>query len=134
MPSQTDIGPISSYMIERYGFVQECRVVAFTGDNPRYYFLKNLLFHWNLITNINTEIFLWNDLITDFNCSSLAGLKMQKGDVAISLGTSDTIFVWLENYKEKEAQKPTTKNSNQQILGHIFPNPVDRKAYMALIW
>ena len=59
---------------------------------------------------------------------------MQKGDVAISLGTSDTIFVWLENFKEKEVQKSTTENSNQQILGHIFPNPVDRKAYMALIW
>ena len=59
---------------------------------------------------------------------------MQSGDVAISLGTSDTIFVWLENFKEKEAQKPATENSNQQILGHIFPNPVDRKAYMALIW
>ena len=65
---------------------------------------------------------------------------MQSGDVAISLGTSDTIFVWLENFKEKEVQKAnaveTTKREggNQQILGHIFPNPVDREAYMALIW
>ena len=65
---------------------------------------------------------------------------MQSGDVAISLGTSDTIFVWLENFKEKEVQKAnaveTTKpeGGNQQILGHIFPNPVDREAYMALIW
>ena len=51
---------------------------------------------------------------------------MQSGDVAISLGTSDTIFVWLENFKEKEVQKAnaaeTTKpeGGNQQILGHIF--------------
>ena len=65
---------------------------------------------------------------------------MQSGDVAISLGTSDTIFVWLENFKEKEVQKTneveTTKpeGGNQPILGHIFPNPVDREAYMALIW
>ena len=65
---------------------------------------------------------------------------MQSGDVAISLGTSDTIFVWIENLKEKELQKPDldmTSNPNtghEQILGHIFPNPVDRDAYMALIW
>ena len=72
---------------------------------------------------------------------------MQSGDVAISLGTSDTIFVWLENLKENEHQKQdpagssTVENLNfplnsghQQILGHIFPNPVDRDAYMALIW
>ena len=65
---------------------------------------------------------------------------MQSGDVAISLGTSDTIFVWIENLKEKELQKAdvdttsNTKSDHEQILGHIFPNPVDRDAYMALIW
>ena len=61
---------------------------------------------------------------------------MQSGDVAISLGTSDTIFVWLENFKEKTHAVETTtpEGSNQQIIGHIFPNPVDREAYMALIW
>ena len=36
MPSQTDIGPVSTYMVERYGFDEACRVIAFTGDNPRY--------------------------------------------------------------------------------------------------
>ena len=35
VPSQTDIGPISKYMTERYGFLDTCRVIAFTGDNPR---------------------------------------------------------------------------------------------------
>ena len=71
---------------------------------------------------------------------------MQSGDVAISLGTSDTIFVWLESLKEKELQTEDPvgsssvenlrfpPNSCEQILGHIFPNPVDREAYMALIW
>ena len=65
---------------------------------------------------------------------------MQSGDVAISLGTSDTIFVWLEDFKGKEVQKDNVamctnpSDGHEQILGHIFPNPVDRDAYMALIW
>ena len=65
---------------------------------------------------------------------------MQRGDIAISLGTSDTIFVWLEQFKEKIPESDNrgeidqNKAENQQILGHIFPNPVDRDAFMALIW
>ena len=65
---------------------------------------------------------------------------MQRGDIAISLGTSDTIFVWLEQFKEKipgsdnRGEIDQNKAENQQILGHIFPNPVDRDAFMALIW
>ena len=65
---------------------------------------------------------------------------MQRGDIAISLGTSDTIFVWLEQFKEKipdsdnRVEIDQNKAENQQILGHIFPNPVDRDAFMALIW
>ena len=65
---------------------------------------------------------------------------MQSGDVAISLGTSDTIFVWIENLQEKDLKSKDLDTSSkstsghEQILGHIFPNPVDRDAYMALIW
>ena len=65
---------------------------------------------------------------------------MQRGDIAISLGTSDTIFVWLEQFKGKFSESDNrgeidqNKTEHQQILGHIFPNPVDRDAFMALIW
>ena len=65
---------------------------------------------------------------------------MQRGDIAISLGTSDTIFVWLEQFKGKFSESDNrgeidqNKAEHQQILGHIFPNPVDREAFMALIW
>ena len=65
---------------------------------------------------------------------------MQRGDIAISLGTSDTIFVWLEQFKGKfpesdyRGEMDQNKSEHQQILGHIFPNPVDRDAFMALIW
>ena len=39
----------------------------------------------------------------------------------VSLGTSDTVFVWLED-------------PQPQLMGHVFANPVDDKAYLALLW
>ncbi|KAJ0177628.1 hypothetical protein K1T71_006501 [Dendrolimus kikuchii] len=33
VPTATDLGTISPYFVQRYGFKPECRVVAFTGDN-----------------------------------------------------------------------------------------------------
>lgn len=32
--SYSDIGPISPYFVERFDFKEECRIIAFTGDNP----------------------------------------------------------------------------------------------------
>ncbi|XP_048190562.1 xylulose kinase isoform X2 [Perognathus longimembris pacificus] len=80
------LGAISSYYVQRYGFSPECKVVAFTGDNP----------------------------------ASLAGMKLEEGDIAVSLGTSDTLFLWL--------REPTPA-----LEGHIFCNPVDPRHYMALL-
>jgi len=57
---------------------------------------------------------------TGDNCSSLAGLGMKEGDIGYSLGTSDTVFAWLTE-------------PNPQLTGHIFPNPVDTSAYMAML-
>ena len=57
---------------------------------------------------------------TGDNPSSLAGFSLQPGDVVVSLGTSDTLFLWLS--EPKPAQ-----------VGHIFVNPVDPRAYMALL-
>lgn len=84
--SYTDLGPISKYLIERFGFDDNCRVVAFTGDNP----------------------------------GSLIGMRLKEGDVACSLGTSDTLFLWLEKIRTATD-------------GHIFCNPLKDKAYMALL-
>ena len=59
---------------------------------------------------------------TGDNPNSLAGLRLEHaGDVAISLGTSDTVFGSL-----KEAKPSATE-------GHIFANPVDPDGYMAMI-
>lgn len=56
------------------------------------------------------------------NPNSLAGLRLQQaGDIAISMGTSYTVFGFL-----KEAQPSATE-------GHIFVNPVDPEAFMAMI-
>jgi len=57
---------------------------------------------------------------TGDNPSSLAGLAMRPGDVGLSLGTSDTVFVWLEE-------------ATPQLTGHVWPNPVEDDAFMALL-
>lgn len=57
---------------------------------------------------------------TGDNPSSLAGLAMRPGDLGLSLGTSDTLFIWLEEPKP-------------QLTGHVWPNPVQEDAYMALL-
>ena len=49
---------------------------------------------------------------TGDNPSSLAGMRLHQGDVAVSLGTSDTLIFWLE--------KP-----NPALIGHVFVNPID---------
>ena len=78
MPSYSVIGSTSSYMVHQYGFSSDCKVVAFTGDNP----------------------------------ASLAGMRLDEGDVAVSLGTSDTLMLWLTR-------------AQPALEGHIFVNPVN---------
>lgn len=56
------------------------------------------------------------------NPCSLAGLRLdQPGDIAISMGTSDTCFGALRDPKPSATE------------GHIFGNPIDPDGYMALI-
>ncbi|XP_065920676.1 xylulose kinase-like isoform X2 [Dysidea avara] len=85
-PSCSMLGTISNYFVQRYHFSADCKVCAFTGDNP----------------------------------SALAGMRLQQGDIAVSLGTSDTLFLWLDEPKP-------------QLVGHVLINPVDSSAYMALL-
>lgn len=53
--------------------------------------------------------------------ASLAGTQMNKDDMTISLGTSDTLFLWLSD-------------PIPSLEGHILCNPIDSKEYMALLW
>ncbi len=56
------------------------------------------------------------------NPNSLAGLRLQEaGDIAVSLGTSDTVFGSLRD----------PRPSGQE--GHVFVNPIDPEGYMAMI-
>lgn len=86
VPSWTNLGPISRYFTERYGFDSSCIVAGFMGDNP----------------------------------ASLVGMCLRDGDVAVSLGTSDTVFLVLTD------AKPNTN-------GHILCNPINENSHMALI-
>lgn len=86
--SHVVIGKLHAFYVEKFGFRNDCLVVAFSGDNP----------------------------------NSLAGLRLQHpGDIAISLGTSDTVFGSLADPAPSESE------------GHIFVNPIDPNAYMALV-
>ncbi|CAG9818027.1 unnamed protein product [Phaedon cochleariae] len=86
VPSYAEVGAVSKYYVERYNFNPDCRVIAFTGDNP----------------------------------ASLIGMKLNEGWVAVSLGTSDTVLLWLT--------EPLIV-----VDGHVLCNPVDKDAYMALL-
>ncbi|PWA71953.1 xylulose kinase-2 [Artemisia annua] len=55
------------------------------------------------------------------NPNSLAGLTINTpGDLAISLGTSDTVF-------------GITMDHKPSLEGHVFPNPVDTDSYMVML-
>lgn len=55
------------------------------------------------------------------NPNSLAGLTLNTpGDLAISLGTSDTVF-------------GITTELEPSLEGHVFPNPVDPECYMVML-
>jgi xylulokinase len=86
--SDTKLGQVSGYMIDRFGFDPECIVTAFTGDNP----------------------------------ASFAGIGLEKGQLCISLGTSDSVMAWL------------SEDPEPQLMGHIWNNPVEHQSFMALLW
>ncbi|KAI9106361.1 hypothetical protein K1719_021889 [Acacia pycnantha] len=55
------------------------------------------------------------------NPNSVAGLTLNvPGDLGISLGTSDTVFM-------------ITKDPNPGLEGHVFPSPVDPEGYMVML-
>lgn len=88
VPSHACVGAAHSYFVQKYGFAENCRIIAFSGDNP----------------------------------CSLAGLRLQQpGEIAISLGTSDTVFAALSEPHPSASE------------GHIFASPVDPEGYMALV-
>lgn len=86
VPSYTNIGPVSKFYVERFGFNPQCSVIAFTGDNP----------------------------------ASLIGMRLKRSDIAVSLGTSDTVFLSLRQPKVI-------------LQGHILSSPMDKDGYMALL-
>ena len=54
------------------------------------------------------------------NPASLIGMGLSDGNIAVSLGTSDTIFLW-------------TSNPTPSIRGHIFCNPLQSDAFILLL-
>ncbi|XP_052805355.1 xylulose kinase-like [Mya arenaria] len=86
VPANTVVGSVSQYLVSKYGFRADCKVIAFTGDNP----------------------------------ASLAGLAPSEGDVIVSLGSSDTVFLWIPR-------------ATPSMDGVIFVNPIDQATFMGLV-
>ncbi|KJE96085.1 xylulose kinase, variant [Capsaspora owczarzaki ATCC 30864] len=63
---------------------------------------------------------------TGDNPASLAGMRIGEGDMTVSLGTSDTLFLWLKDTQSLQQERTT-------LDGHVFCNPVDTQSYMALL-
>ncbi|XP_057972899.1 xylulose kinase 2 [Malania oleifera] len=83
---------------------------AFAGFIASYFVER---FHFNK----NCLVIQWSG----DNPNSLAGLTLNTpGDLAISLGTSDTVF-------------GITSDPKPSLEGHVFPNPVDTKGYMVML-
>lgn len=48
-------------------------------------------------------------------------MSLKPGDVIFSLGTSDTVLIWLDD-------------PHPQLEGHVFCNPLDPSSYVGLLW
>lgn len=84
--SNTLLGEIGSFFVQRYSFDAHCKVIAFTGDNA----------------------------------SAISGMLITQNWLAMSLGTSDTIMMTLE--------EPATLEE-----GHVFVHPTE-PGFMGMLW
>ncbi|XP_037945610.1 xylulose kinase isoform X2 [Teleopsis dalmanni] len=80
------IGNVSNFFVQRFGMPANCKVAAFTGDNP----------------------------------SALSGMVVEKNWLVMSLGTSDTVMMNLQNNPELEK-------------GHVLCHPIETDQFMGLL-
>lgn len=86
VPSNSVIGEIGTFFVQRYSFDPHCKVIAFTGDNA----------------------------------SAISGMLIAQNWLAMSLGTSDTIMLTLD--------EPETHEE-----GHVFIHPT-APGFMGMLW
>merc|ERR1712176_1472781 len=82
-------GKVHNFWVQRYGFLSECQVVAWSGDNP---------------------------------CAVVGNGLVKEGDIAISLGTSDTALSVIP--RVPDAPLP---------FGHLFPHPILKGCYWSML-
>ncbi|XP_047267035.1 xylulose kinase 2-like isoform X3 [Capsicum annuum] len=103
---------------EKLGKLAPAYAVA---DSIASYYVESLCFSdrnsYRYHFNKNCVVVQWSG----DNPNSLAGLTLDAyGDLAISLGTSDTVFGFATDHKPS-------------LDGHVFPNPVDTKSFMVML-
>jgi sugar (pentulose or hexulose) kinase len=101
------LGGVSTFMQERYGLAAQCTVVTFTGDNPASFAAMSLSpgNHPRLLLETSRAA-SGNALSRHDGCFAFAG------DMAVSMGTSDTVLLAL--------RPPITP----QREGHVMCSPV----------
>ncbi|KAK6160557.1 hypothetical protein DH2020_003938 [Rehmannia glutinosa] len=98
LPTYAVAGLIAPYFVERV-----------TDDDDASYWLVSYCFSWSL------------DCVALMSAYGALGLTLNSpGDLAISLGTSDTLF-------------GITAEHKPCLEGHVFPNPVDTEGYMVML-
>ncbi|URD99010.1 FGGY family of carbohydrate kinases, C-terminal domain [Musa troglodytarum] len=124
-PAHAVAGLISSYFVESFILGMLSLFIGFQLNYNIYIavlsavpvkvltFAAPLLFHFQK----SCIVIQWSG----DNPNSLAGLTLNTpGDLAISLGTSDTVF-------------GITSEPQPSLEGHVFPNPVDPNCYMVML-
>ncbi|KAK3551898.1 hypothetical protein QTP70_031558 [Hemibagrus guttatus] len=142
-PPTAALGSVSPYFVKRFGFPEHCKVVAFTGDNPgslagmqlqegdiavsiSQFLEMDFSFIWLGALKISLHFprpklrFRDPILFQHDNAPVHKASSMNTRTAEVSLGTSDTVFLWI-------------KEPRPMVEGHIFCNPVDCLSYMALI-
>ena len=71
---------------------------------------------------------------TGDNPASMAGLRMRPGEMGITLGTSDCVFMWIPRAEEQQQEGGEEAGPTPQTVGHVWNNPVEAEDYMALLW
>jgi len=118
-------GHISPYFVERFGFSPECKILSFTGDNPSSFAGENTA---NKVTTPQIEnhslqfaivvpYIFWIEKFL-----LITGMCLGSNDIAVSLGTSDTVFLSLTALPDQGFTE-----------GHILVNPISPHEHMALL-
>ena len=110
------LGNVSGYLSQEYGFPAECKIVAWSGDNPCSVAGLGLRNPGQYTASLHIRHHAHRDHVARavVSCSTLTLLpdSLSAGDVGLSLGTSDTVF----SIVDAAVSKPGTSPLNPPLI------------------